>query len=257
MERGLSRAARFLLGDATRTALARGNFEFTKRLPRIFFPGGECPTAVGVGRRRRRRRRRRRDQPALCTDAHRQSDGRRRRQRCGRGSGALPSPGARACGLCSRGAFRQRQLPRRTAATSPGRRASELSADGAIAGGAIGGGAAHGLGARHLEAVEAPVAKRVPHEVKFGKVDGENKGDNPMDPPKVWTDDLYWMRDDERKSEDVLSHLRAENAHTASVMGPTEDAQKALYAELRSHIKVRERHFSERHFLGSFLVYPS
>jgi len=171
----------------------------------------------------------------------------------GRRPGCLDQPH----GLCSRGAFRQRQLPRRAAATSPGRRASELSADGAIGGGAIGGGAAHGLGPRHLEAVEAPVAKRVPHEVKFGKVDGENKGDNPMDPPKVWTDDLYWMRDDERKSEDVLSHLRAENAHTASVMGPTEDAQKALYAELRSHIKVRERHFSERHFLGSFLVYPS
>ena len=28
-----------------------------------------------------------------------------------------------------------------------------------------------------------PVARRVPHVVRFGRVDGENRGPEPMDPP--------------------------------------------------------------------------
>ncbi len=33
-----------------------------------------------------------------------------------------------------------------------------------------------------------------------GKVEGESRGPNPMDPPKVFIDNYYWMRDDERKN---------------------------------------------------------
>ena len=80
-----------------------------------------------------------------------------------------------------------------------------------------------------------PTAKRIPFEVTFGQVDGEDRGSNPMDPPRHHVDDLFWLRDDDRKNEDVLAHLRAENAHTESVMAGARTKQ--LYKELRSHLK--------------------
>jgi oligopeptidase B len=42
-------------------------------------------------------------------------------------------------------------------------------------------------------------AKRKPHTVLFGKVEGENRGPNPMDPCVERNDDLFWLRDDDRK----------------------------------------------------------
>lgn len=50
--------------------------------------------------------------------------------------------------------------------------------------------------------------------VLFGKVAGENRGPNPMDPPIERTDDLFWLRDDDRKDPKVIAHLKAENAYT-------------------------------------------
>ncbi len=43
------------------------------------------------------------------------------------------------------------------------------------------------------------------------------------------------MRD--KSSPEVIAHLEAENAYTLSVMAPTEELQKKLYAEMLSHIK--------------------
>ena len=57
--------------------------------------------------------------------------------------------------------------------------------------------------------VSPPVAKRVAHTVTFGKVDGENRGTNPMEPVEL-QDDLFWIRDDTRKNEEVLQLLREE-----------------------------------------------
>jgi oligopeptidase B len=48
-------------------------------------------------------------------------------------------------------------------------------------------------------------------------------------------DNYRWMR--EKSSPEVLAHLEAENAYTLSVMKPSEDLQKKLYAEMLSHIK--------------------
>ena len=49
------------------------------------------------------------------------------------------------------------------------------------------------------------------------------------------TDDYAWLR--EKSSPEVLAHLAAENAYTASIMGPTADLQDTLYKEMLSHIK--------------------
>jgi oligopeptidase B len=48
-------------------------------------------------------------------------------------------------------------------------------------------------------------------------------------------DDYRWMRD--KSSSETLAYLEAENAYAASVMAPTEELQKKLYAEMLSHIK--------------------
>ena len=50
-------------------------------------------------------------------------------------------------------------------------------------------------------------------------------------------DAYYWLRDDERKSPQVLQHLEAENAYTAAVMADTEALQETLYLENRARIQ--------------------
>jgi oligopeptidase B len=50
-------------------------------------------------------------------------------------------------------------------------------------------------------------------------------------------DDYYWLRDDTRKSKEVLDYLKAENAYTADVLAPTHALQDELYKELAGRIK--------------------
>lgn len=76
-------------------------------------------------------------------------------------------------------------------------------------------------------------------DVLFGKVEGKDHGDEAllMDPPVVRKDPYFWMRDDERKSERVLHHLKQENAYTNYMtLGLTGFAQ-GIYHELLSHYK--------------------
>jgi hypothetical protein len=62
-----------------------------------------------------------------------------------------------------------------------------------------------------------PVAARIPHTVLLGRAPGERKkgcDDARMHPPVAWPDDLFWLRDDDRKNENVLALLDAENRYT-------------------------------------------
>ena len=86
-------------------------------------------------------------------------------------------------------------------------------------------------------AAAPPVAKRVPHSVKFGKVAGENRGPNPMDPALEVADDLFWLRDDSRKDEEILGLLREENAYSAARTSHLDSFRTSLYDEMLSHIK--------------------
>lgn len=54
---------------------------------------------------------------------------------------------------------------------------------------------------------------------------------------KVLEDDYYWLRDDARKQEELLAHLRAENTYAEGMTAHLSGARKRLYEELRSHIK--------------------
>ena len=54
-----------------------------------------------------------------------------------------------------------------------------------------------------------------------------------MSPPKFITDDYFWMRDDDRKNEKVLSQLRAENFHTEASTSHLASFREELYEELK------------------------
>ena len=63
---------------------------------------------------------------------------------------------------------------------------------------------------------------------------------------RVRLDDYAWMKDDDWQAvmrdpsllrADIRTHLEAENAYTAALLGPTQPAQDALFAEMRGRIK--------------------
>ena len=88
--------------------------------------------------------------------------------------------------------------------------------------------------------LKPPVARREPRSVYFGvnpDERSENRGVAPMDPPLEFVDDLFWIRDDERKNEEVLSLLRAENEYTDMKTAHLAPFREALYAEMLSHIQ--------------------
>lgn len=92
-------------------------------------------------------------------------------------------------------------------------------------------------GSLSLEVAKPPVARREARAVTFGRVEGENRGPNAMDPPKVLIDDYFWLRDDRRESPEVMALLRAENAYTEARTEHLGDLQMALYDEMLSHVK--------------------
>ena len=91
-----------------------------------------------------------------------------------------------------------------------------------------------------LQEARPPVARREPHTVFFGVNPhdmAENRGDNPMNPPIELIDDLYWIRDDTRKDEEVLGLLHAENEYTDIKTAHLAQFREKLYTELLSHIQ--------------------
>jgi oligopeptidase B len=68
-----------------------------------------------------------------------------------------------------------------------------------------------------------PVAAQRAHQVK------SPSGDR--------NDPYYWLRDDTRKSPDVLAYLNAENAYTKAILDPARPLEDKLLAELKGHIQ--------------------
>jgi oligopeptidase B len=68
-----------------------------------------------------------------------------------------------------------------------------------------------------------PIAARKPHRV--------------VSPNGTRDDVYYWLRDDTRKSKEVLNYLTDENVYTNSVLAPTQALQDELYEELVGRIK--------------------
>ncbi|KAG8345216.1 oligopeptidase b [Trypanosoma vivax] len=82
-----------------------------------------------------------------------------------------------------------------------------------------------------------PVAEQQDHEVIFGKVEGEDRGPNPMDPPLRRNDPLFWLRDDNRTNPKVLAHLHLEKAYFEECTVDLKDLSETVYQEHLSHIQ--------------------
>ena len=70
--------------------------------------------------------------------------------------------------------------------------------------------------------LKPPVAAKEPHRVES--------------PNGVRQDEYYWLRDDTRKSQQVLSYLQAENAYKDAVLKPTKEQESTLYDEIVGRI---------------------
>jgi oligopeptidase B len=91
---------------------------------------------------------------------------------------------------------------------------------------------------RRQSVMLAPVASTSRGKfVLFGKTGDEFRGDNPMDPPRALFDPYFWLRDDDRKDSEVISHLRRENAHARKKMQHLKGTVDYLYKEMLSHVK--------------------
>jgi oligopeptidase B len=73
------------------------------------------------------------------------------------------------------------------------------------------------------EGPRPPVAQARPHEV--------------ASPNGSRIDEYYWLRDDTRSDADVIAHLQAENAYTASMLAHIKPLEDRLYAEIVARIK--------------------
>lgn len=58
-----------------------------------------------------------------------------------------------------------------------------------------------------------------------------------MNPPRLRDDPYFWLRDDDRKNEEVLAHLRLENEYGAKTTAAIDPLRKVLYEEHKGHLK--------------------
>ena len=98
-----------------------------------------------------------------------------------------------------------------------------------------------------ITTIPPPIGEKLNHDVIFGAVEGQNRGLKPFQQQRTRNDPFFWMRDDERKDEKVLAHLRQENAYSEQELGPLADLRKTLYDEHISHLKETDDRAACRH----------
>lgn len=104
--------------------------------------------------------------------------------------------------------------------------------------------------------LKPPVGKIKPTKVYFGKNPSnptEFRGVDAMDPPRSITDNYFWMRDDTRQDERVLSHIRAENSYAEQQMQPLKGLQQSVYESMLGRLKETDEDVPYLH--GDFLYY--
>ena len=78
---------------------------------------------------------------------------------------------------------------------------------------------------------------KILHTLVAGRVENENRGPNPADPPIKWIDPYFWMRDDKRNDPRVIAHLNRENSYFDHKTKHLRKLQTQLYNEFVSHTK--------------------
>lgn len=88
--------------------------------------------------------------------------------------------------------------------------------------------------------MSSPTIEKVSFKRKFGLVEGELRGNEPtklINPPIELEDNYNWIRDDTRKSELVLSHIKKENEYMDNIINPHKELVKIIYDEAKSYIR--------------------
>lgn len=100
--------------------------------------------------------------------------------------------------------------------------------------------------------LEAPKAQKIQHKVKFGLVQGENRGkpEELMNPPIEVIDNYYWMRDDTRTNQQVLDYIEKENNYFNNNFTIKKEIAKNLYNELKEYLQ-------EDYSTCKFQLYPN
>lgn len=98
-----------------------------------------------------------------------------------------------------------------------------------------------------------PVLPEREHFVGFGKIEGPNRGENPMEIPLYLRDPYYYARDDTRTNSMILGHLDEENKYTNYKTQHLETARESLYKELLSHVQETDAAYPYPH--GKYLYY--
>ncbi|RHY43562.1 hypothetical protein DYB38_013900, partial [Aphanomyces astaci] len=98
-----------------------------------------------------------------------------------------------------------------------------------------------------------PVLEKRPKMVPYGKVPGENRSEQPMEPIIYLEDPYYYVRDDSRSNTEILDHLKAENAYTKAALSHLDGLQDELYKELLSHVQETDQKVPYPH--GDFVYY--
>ncbi|KAG5484620.1 hypothetical protein CUR178_07211 [Leishmania enriettii] len=92
-------------------------------------------------------------------------------------------------------------------------------------------------GSANSAGAQPPIAVKKPHRVTFGFVEGEDRGPNPMNPPRYHEDPYFWMRSDDRTDPAVIEHLKKEKAYFEACSADTSQLRDEIYEEHISHIK--------------------
>ncbi len=85
-----------------------------------------------------------------------------------------------------------------------------------------------------------PRPRSIPQTVWFGNVpDGKLRGSEELiaNPPFSHIDNYFWLRDDSRTNQEVLSIINQENAYTKSILEPHHDLQTQIFQELKGYMK--------------------
>ncbi len=85
-----------------------------------------------------------------------------------------------------------------------------------------------------------PIVNKHPHITKFGKIDKELRGynlDKLIDPPVELEDNYYWLRDDSRENEKILSVIHNENEYADNIMKHGQTLKNNLYNEIKSYVR--------------------
>lgn len=105
-----------------------------------------------------------------------------------------------------------------------------------------------------LSSIEPPLAKLVDHEIHFGHVEGQFRGDNIMKGQECIKkkDPFFWLRDDDRENEEIIRHLKLENVYTGLQFYASSE-NKQLYNKLEEELRgmINENYRSVRILAGN------